>query len=112
MKSSLRIRSTDPVIDSDEEILKLRTRLDSHIDDYRAHILEEERRYLQDMQKQDAIANNIDNLIKSLELQVEATKGLVDAWNAAAFLQKFIKWCSGFAAIGVFLAWYNDIFTK
>lgn len=100
------------MIDCDEEILKLRTRLDSHIDDYRAHILEEERRYIQDMQKQDAIANNIDNLIKSLELQVEATKGLVDAWNAATFLQKFIKWCSGFAAVGVFFAWYNDFFTK
>ena len=111
MQSSLKIRSTDPVT-NEEEIIKLRVRLDSHIDDFRAHMLEEERRYHQDMQKQEAIANNLDNLIRSLELQVKATEGLVQAWNAASFLQRFIKWCSGFAAIGMFLAWYNDIFTR
>lgn len=97
---------------NEDELLRLRTRLDNHIDDYRAHILEEERRYMKDMQMQEALANNIASLMKALELQVEATKGLVEAWNAASFLQKFIKWCSGFAAVGMFLAWYNDFFTK
>ena len=111
MINQIKIRSTDQVTNEDE-IVMLRARLDSHIDDYRAHILEEERRYLQDMEKQQAIANNIDNLIKSLELQVEATRGLVEAWNAANFLQRFVKWASTFAAIGMFLAWYNDVFTK
>lgn len=108
---STAIRKNDPV-DQQEEIIKLRTRLEAHMQDYRDHVLEEERRYLQDMQRQEATAANIAQLMKALELQAEATKGLVDAWNAAAFLQKFVKWLSGFAAIGVFIAWYNDLFTK
>lgn len=107
----LAVRKNDPV-DHQDEIIKLRTRLETHIQDYRDHVLEEERRYIQDMQKQEAMAANIAQMLKGLELQAEATKGLVDAWNAAAFLQKFVKWLSGFAAIGVFIAWYNDLFTK
>lgn len=116
------IRKTD-LSSQEEEIIKLRSRLDSHIDDYRAHILEEERRYLQGMQKQAAISANIESLMRAIELQAEtskngfeaqirATEGLVNAWNALAFFQKFVKWLSGFAAIGMFIAWYNDLFTK
>lgn len=109
MKAQPSIRSTDDV-SQEEEIIKLRARFETHLDDYRAHVLEEERRYLQDMQRQEAMANNINNLMKSLEFQAEATKGLVEAWNAASFLQRFVKWASGFAFIGVLIAWYNDIF--
>lgn len=107
----LAVRKNDPV-DHQEEILKLRTRLDTHIQDYREHILEEERRYLQDMQKQSAMSANIEQLIKGLEIQAEATKGLVEAWIGANFLRKFVIWLSGFSGIGAFILWYNDFFTK
>ena len=96
----------------EDEIIKLRERFETHLDDYRAHVLEEERRYFQDMRRQEAMSNNINNLMKSLELQAEATKGLVEAWNAANFLQRLVKWVSGFAAIGAFVVWYSDMFTK
>lgn len=99
-------------MDQQEEIIRLRTRLESHIQDYRDHVLEEERRHYQEMQKQEAMASNIAQLMKALELQVKATEGLVNGWNALAFFQKFIKWLSGFAFIGVMIAWYNDLFTK
>ena len=113
----------DDLSSQEEEIIKLRSRLDLHIDDYRAHILEEERRYLQEMQKQAVITANIESLMKAIELQAEtskngfdaqikATEGLVNAWNVLSSFQKFVKWMSGFAAIGVFIAWYNDLFTK
>lgn len=119
---STSIRKSDPV-DQQEEIVRLRTRLETHIQDYRDHVLEEERRYLQDMQKQAAMSANIEGLVKAFqqhgettqknfELQAKTTEGLVNAWNALAFFQKFVKWLSGFAAIGVFIAWYNDLFTK
>jgi len=105
------IRKND-LVTQEEEIVKLRTRLETHLQDYRDHILEEEKRYFQDMQRQDAMSANIEQLVKALQLQADATKGLVEAWNAANFLRRAVIWASGFAGIGALIVWYNDFFTK
>ena len=112
MQSNFKIRSSDPVTTNEEEIIRLRTRLDSHIDDYRAHILEDERRYIQDLKKQEVMSNNIERLIESQKLQAESMKWFIEAGNAATFLQRTLKWLSGFAVIGAAIVWYNDFFTK
>ena len=105
------IRSTDP-LDNAEEIIKLRTRFEIHLDEYRAHVLEEERRYMQVMMQLEATSNNITNLTRALELQAHATDGLVKAWNDMSFIQKFALWLTGFSGVGFLIAWYNDLLPK
>ena len=97
----IRLRSTD--MPEDEELVRLRRRLDRHLDEYRLHILEEERR---EERLQAALESNT----KSIGELALATKGLVDVWNTASGLQRFVKWVTGFSGIALFVAWYNDLF--
>lgn len=99
-------------MDSAEEIIKLRTRFEIHLAEYRAHVLEEERRYMQIMMQLESTSHTLAGLTRALELQAQATDGLVKAWNAGAFLQKAALWLTGFSGVGFLIAWYNDLFTK
>ena len=89
----------------DNELIELRCNIDKHIDEYRLHITEEERRQERIIRAQETNTKNIADLTK-------ATEGLVDAWNAANFLQKCIKWVSGFAIIGALITWFADKLTS
>ena len=95
-----KIRSTD--MPEDEELIALKRRLDRHLDEYRLHILEHEKREQNLLLAQEVNAKNVAEL-------TAATKGLVDAWNAANFLQGFIKWLSGFSIVGALVAWWADL---
>jgi hypothetical protein len=64
---------------TDEEIILLHRKLDRHIDEYRLHILEEQKR-----------EERLDRLIDS-------TQGLVDSWVFAMSFRKFIIFASAFS---------------
>lgn len=86
----------------DEEFIKLQRRLDRHLDEYRLHILEHEKKEEKILQNHEATAKNIADL-------TEAVKPLVDALRAANTLQRFIKWVTGFSGVAVLIAWWNDL---
>lgn len=94
---NLKIRRTDMAKDC-EEIVKLRDRVERHLDWHRDDALEYKERQL----RQD-IAH--ENNLKAIAELTTATKGLVDAWTTASNVQKFVKWLATFAVLGTALAW-------
>lgn len=53
-------------------------------------------------------ANNIEKLVEITDELSKATQGVVQAWETANALQRFLKWASSFAVIGVIVAWLWD----
>ena len=66
-------------------------KLDAHLIEYTQHRAE----YLE---RQQHNMEAIDKLTK-------ATQGLVDAWTVANNIQRFFKWLSGFAFLGIVISW-------
>lgn len=89
----------------EDDVVALSTRLDEHIDDYRQHLLDEQRREERLLRAQEVNADNIAKLLLTVETQYESTKAIVDAWSAAQQFQKFIKWISTFAVLGGIVGW-------
>lgn len=100
---NIQLRSTD--MPEDEEFIALQRRLDRHLDEYRLHILEHEKREEKVLLAQEANTKSIAEL-------TAAVKPLVDAMTAAIVLQKFIKWATGFSGVVVFIAWWNGLFSS
>lgn len=91
------IRRTDMTSDK-EELLALRKRFESHLDDHRVDLQEyAERQLKQDLAHEEAM--------KAITELTIATKGLVDAWTTVSQIQKFFKWLSGFAFLGIVISW-------
>lgn len=86
----------------DQEIEILRRRLDRHIGECRLHTLENEKIEKRMLLAQEANTTSIAEL-------TAATKGLVELYTTVNTLQRFGKWISGFAFVGVLLAWWNDL---
>jgi len=95
---------------SDMQIILLQKKLDDHIEEYKQHCEDEDKRW--------------DHLIVAQETNTQAIKDLtiatqdiVTVWQAAdgtmktmSALGKFIKWLSGFAVIGIFIGWLVEHF--
>lgn len=93
---------------ADEQIVLLQQKLDNHIEDYKKHCEEQDKRW--------------DLVIVAQERNTEAIKDLTDSsrdllsvWKAAdgtvktmSALGKFVKWLSGFAVLGVTINWIID----
>jgi hypothetical protein len=77
----------------DKALIALRRRVDHHIDEYRMHLLEEEKRDARLERAQERTDESLDKLIAS-------TQGLVDSWTFAINLQKLLKWLATFSIIG------------
>ena len=97
----LTLRRTD--MPEDEQYIKLQRRLDDHLDEYRIHILEHDKR-------ESNLLLALETNTKQIHDLTAAVKPLVDAVTAAVIAQKFIKWVTGFSGIAIFIAWYNDLF--
>lgn len=106
----IRIRSSD--MPEDAEVIRLRRRFDKHLDEFRLYVVEQEHINAEHRLAQELTSRNINDLLKALELQAKSTEGLVEAWVSVNFFRKAIIWASGFSGIGVFIAWYNEWFTK
>lgn len=88
-----------------DEISMLKTRLDNHIEEYRAHISDyTERQFRQDIAHEKNIVA-IAELTQDIKDLTKATQGIVDAFKAAGQFQKFVKWLSSFVVVVGFLLW-------
>jgi len=85
----------------DRTLHQLNEHFDSHLADYRSRCADYERREVALMSAQEANTKSIAEL-------ADATKGLVEAWNAANALQRLVKWTAGFAGAGAILVWVTD----
>ena len=77
---------------------QLNVQFEALMTDYNAKCADYQRREVALMSAQEANTKNIAEL-------TEATKGLVDAWNAANTLQRMVRWVAGFAGGAAILAW-------
>jgi len=73
-------------------------RLDAHLVEYATHRSE----YLERQVHQDKLQSNN---MEAIDKLTKATQGLVDTWLIANGIQKFFKWLSGFAFLGVIISW-------
>lgn len=76
------------------EFKQLRSKFEDHLIEHRIrnkdYELRQERQDTKHEQNMEAIAK-----------LTKATQGVVDAWSVVTGIQKFLKWVSGFAVIGV-----------
>jgi len=89
---------------SDKELVELSERVETHIQEFRAHMVYEEQRWNKLLEAQEENNRQISHL-------VESTSGLIDAWKAATGAVKVLstvgeiaKWLASFA---VFVAIYH-----
>lgn len=81
-----------------EELIKLRERVEHHLDWHRDDAVEyKERQRRHDMMQE--------HNLKAIADLTTATKGLVDAWTTASNVQKFVKWIATFALLGTAATW-------
>lgn len=73
-------------------------KLDEHIKQYNYYVRQKELRENNLLRSQEINSKNIADL-------TEATKGLVQAWEAMNTIHKFFRWLAGFAGLGAFIAW-------
>jgi hypothetical protein len=104
------IRSTD--MPESENFIRLQRRFDKHVEEYRDHLIEHERKEMQHLLQQELTSRNLAELTRALELQAQLVKGPVEGWNTIRNLQKFILWLSGFSLVGALIVWYTDTFNK
>jgi len=97
------IRSSD--VSDDLELIRLKRRFEKHLDAYRMHELEHAHREEQLLKEQENTARNIAKLYDTCKFQADSTEGLVELWNTANTIRKFVMWVMGFSGVGVFLAW-------
>lgn len=103
----IELRSTDVM--SDEALIRLKRRFETHLDDYRMHLLDYAHEREQIFKEQENTARNLASLHEICKVQAEATKGLVELWTAANTIRKFVVWSMGFSGAAVFFAWAFDV---
>ena len=96
---------------SDEELTNMSQKLEQHMNEFRAHIEEENRRWESILSLQERNAQQIERITKS-------TEGMVEAWQVATggmkflvMVGKFAKWLASlavFAAIAHWFGWIGD----
>lgn len=102
---------------NDEKLLMLEQKLDSHILEFDRHREEEDARWehlIEITEKNAKIsqdnATSIANLANSTHDMVEAWNNTNGAIKVGAAVGKFLKWVSGFAAVGYALTWIVEHF--
>lgn len=81
-----------------------------HIEEFRSHVVEEHDRWDTFIKVQEENTIGLTVLAESVKAHAKATEGLVETWRTVSALQRFIKWVSSFAIIGVAIAWVADEF--
>ena len=96
--------------EGDTQILLLQQKLENHIDDYKKHCEDEEKRW-------DHLIVAQERNTQSIKELTEATRDIVNIWQAADGTMKtmsavgnFVKWLSGFAVVGVAIKWVFEHF--
>jgi hypothetical protein len=104
---------------TDAQVLLLQQKLDDHIEDYKKHCEDEERKWDHLIAAQEHNTQCIKELTQSTKELTDSTRDIVSAWNAAngtvktmSALGKFIKWLSGLAMVGVAINWVLEHLPK
>ena len=79
--------------------------LDEFSRDLHAHIEKDRERWDKMVDNQRAIEIAVLKLTAQVEQLTKATEGVVEAWQTANALQRFLKWLGGFAIIGGLITW-------
>lgn len=95
-------------MDTNSRLVLLQEKLDNHIEVYEEHRREEQTRWSNLIESQALNTKSIQDL-------TDSTRDLVTVWQAAdgtmkaaSAVGKFIKWLSGFAAVGMMINWIID----
>lgn len=98
-----------------DELVLLQEEFKAHVEEFRAHVKEEHARWDHLITVQENTTKSVNDLTTAVSAQVESTKDIIDAWNAAngaikvgRTVSRFLKWLSGFAFIGVGAVWLLD----
>ncbi len=86
-----------------DSLVDLNRKLDQHLNDHKVHEVTYEARCVKQEEESKRTIAAIDKL-------TQATTDIVEAWKVARGVQKFVKWASTFAAIGVILSWLHTKF--
>jgi len=92
----------------DKDIILLQRRLDDHIDEFNAHLKEEDIRW-------EHLLDVTERNTESITQLAESTKGLVEIYTtgnsvvkAGVTVGKFVKWLSIFTIPSVIVAWFVE----
>ena len=92
----------------DDQMSLLQSELAAHMEEFKLHVQEEQERWGHLITVQESNTRVVSELAIAVTAQAEATKDMIEAWNAAhgalkvgGWLIDFIKWCSGIAVVGV-----------
>jgi hypothetical protein len=98
-----------------DELVLLQEEVKAHIEEFRIHVQEERERWDHLITVQENTTRSVNELAIIVTAQVESTKDMIDAWNAAngaikvgKTLSRFIKWASSLAVVGVGFVWLFD----
>ena len=101
----------------EKRLMLLEQKFDQHIEAFDRHRTEEEARWehLIEITEQNAKisqtnAESIENLATSTHDMVEAWNNTNGAIKVGAAIGQFLKWVSGFAVVGYFIAWAVEHF--
>ncbi len=101
----------------DAQMLLLQQKLDDHIEEYKKHCEDEEKRWGHLIVSQERNTQSIRDLTASTKELTESTRDIVSAWQAAngtvkimSTLGAFVKWLSGFAVVGIAFKWLFEHF--
>lgn len=99
------------------QLVLLQQRLDDHIEDFKQHCEDEDKRWNRLISVQEHNSKCLQDLTQSNIELTNSTKDIVEVWNAATGTVKVlsavgraVKWLSGFAFIGVIFAWLAERF--
>lgn len=100
---------------TDTNVLLLQQKLEDHIQSYKKHCEENEKRWERLMVSQEHNTQCVRELTETTRALTESTHDIVMAWNAAngtiktaTVVGRFLKWLSGFAIIATFIAWLSE----
>ena len=96
----------------DREIVLLQRALESHIETFNTHIVDEGKRWDELVAVHVQTNATVDDLAKAMKCHTESMQGLIEAWQAAngavkvgTALGKFLAWLTKFAVIGTAALW-------
>jgi phage shock protein A len=82
----------------EDEVKELRQKLEDHVEEYKQQCREFSDRQMQ-------LQRSHEQTMVAITALTQATKEIVNAWTVANGVQKFIKWLSSFAIVGVAIIW-------
>jgi len=92
------------------EVTELRRILDEHLAESKERYARYDEIHEANILAISQLTDDVATLTKGIADLTRSTQGLVDGWVAARAFQRFIKWLSSFAILGIVGVWLYDKF--